>query len=50
MMLTYRIIINGQQTDDFVTGETYIDAYFAASNLVPPAYKKDFKLERTESE
>jgi hypothetical protein len=44
-MPTYRIIINGEPTGDSVTGVSYVDAYFSASNSLPAAYKNDFKLE-----
>lgn len=49
-MPTYRIIINGEPTENLVTGATYMDAYFSAQQSVPPIYKKDFKLEKVESE
>ncbi|VBB08145.1 Hypothetical protein LUCI_3410 [Lucifera butyrica] len=49
-MPTYHIIINGQPTEDLVTGDTYIDAYFSASEKVPNDYKKDFKLVKVEEE
>lgn len=49
-MPTYRIIINGEPTEDLVTGVNYVDAYFSASNSVPLAYKNDFKLEEVEPE
>jgi hypothetical protein len=45
---TYRVIVNGQQTEDFVTGVSYVDAYFTASNNLPQAYKQDFRLEEIE--
>ncbi|HWR41830.1 hypothetical protein [Sporomusa sp.] len=49
-MPTFRIIINGEPTENVVTGATYIDAYFLAVQTVPQAYKNDFKLEQEESE
>jgi hypothetical protein len=47
-MPTYRIIINGEPTGDSVTGVSYVDAYFSASNSLPAAYKNDFKLKEIE--
>jgi len=49
-MPTYRVIINGEPSETVVTGASYIDAYFLAAQAVPQAYKKDFKLEKEESE
>ena len=43
-MPTYRIIVNGESSDDLITAETYIDAYFFASKNLPINYSKDFKL------
>ncbi|MBP2634262.1 MAG: hypothetical protein H6Q72_169 [Firmicutes bacterium] len=43
-MPTFRIIINGEETDDCISGKNYMEAYFLALQAVPHAYKNDFKL------
>jgi len=43
-MPTYQIIINGEKTEDFVSGINYMDAYFNATKIVSHSYKNDFKL------
>ena len=43
-MPTYQIIINGEKTEDFVSGTSYMDAYFNATKMVPHSYNNDFKL------
>jgi hypothetical protein len=46
---TYRIFVNGEPTEDFVAGVSYVDAYFSASDSLPTAYKNDFKLEEVQA-
>ena len=48
LLPTYRIFINGEPTEDYVTETSYIEAYFTATKTVPQQYKNDFRLEAVE--
>jgi hypothetical protein len=43
-MPTYRIIMNGEPTENYIAESSYIEAYFTAARMLPPAYKHDFRL------
>jgi len=45
-MPTYRVIIDGQETDDFVTGNNYGDAYFDVAARFPLTYQNKIDLEQ----
>lgn len=44
-MPTFRVIINGEVTDNFVKGTSYADAYFDVASAFPLRYQTRVRLE-----
>jgi hypothetical protein len=45
MMPTYRVVIDGQETENFVTGTDYAAAYFDVASTFPLTYQTTVRLE-----
>lgn len=48
-MPTYRVFINGQATENFVTGTSYADAYFDVAATFPLKHHTSVQLEKNRS-
>ncbi len=49
MLTTYRVIIDGIDTGNTVTGGSYADAYFDVASTVALTYQNEVVLEKVES-
>lgn len=44
-MPTYRVFINGHETENFISGASYADAYFDLAATFPLRYQTSVRLE-----
>ncbi|MDR3592736.1 MAG: hypothetical protein P4N41_24020 [Negativicutes bacterium] len=44
-MPTYRVFIDGAETENFVSGHSYVDAYFDVASSFPLKYRTKVRLE-----
>ncbi|MEG6586556.1 hypothetical protein [Dendrosporobacter sp. 1207_IL3150] len=48
-MPTYKVLLDGKDTGNLVTGTNYADAYFDVASLIPLTYKNVVELKELET-